>query len=128
MAGAFVVQETQQRWGLIMIEHIKRYGMIVLAAALVSGLATTGCSVFISTPRVARFHVQRPDNKFIEYYVNLDDPSETNLDIHLTNRYTVQLDFEWLWDSDEPSELYLETNADPADPLLVPWMLCKYRF
>lgn len=102
---------------------------IVLSALIApSILAVSGCSVFISTPKVAHFQVQRPDDKFIEYVVNLDDPTETDLDIHINNRYTIQLDFEFLWDSDQGSEIYVESYTDPADPLLAPWMLCKYRF
>lgn len=108
---------------------IRNLNRIVLSALIApSILAMSGCSVFISTPRVASFHVQRLDDKFIEYVVNLDDPTETDLEIHLNNRYAIQLDFEFLWDSDESSEIYVESYTDPADPLLVPWMLCKYRF
>lgn len=108
---------------------IRNLNRIVLGALIApSILAVSGCSVFISTPRVAHFQVQRLDDKFIEYVVNLDDPTETDLDIHINNRYTIQLDFEFLWDSDENAEIYVESYTDPADPMLAPWMLCKYRF
>jgi hypothetical protein len=110
---------------------IRNLNHIVLSALIApSILAMSGCSVFISTPRVAHFQVQRLDDKFIEYVVNLDDPTETDLDIHINNRYAIQLDFEFLWDSEDESssEIYVESYTDPADPMLVPWMLCKYRF
>ena len=100
-----------------------------MAFAIVLALSATGCSVFISTPRVARFHVQQLDDKFIEYVVNLDDPAETNIDIHLNKRYTLQLDFDWLWNMNDRSDIYIETQPESADdPRLDPWMLCKYRF
>jgi len=100
--------------------------MLPLIALLSLGL--TGCSVFISTPQVARIHMQRPDNKFVDYIINLDDPCETNLDIRLNNKYALQVDFDWLWNMDERSEIYNETEVDAADARLTPWMLCKYRF
>jgi hypothetical protein len=108
---------------------VKNLNRIVLSALIApSVLAVGGCSVFISTPRVAHFNVQQPDDKFIEYVVNLDDPAETDLDIRINNRYAIQLDFEFLWDTDESPEIYVQSYTEPADPPLTPWMLCKYRF
>lgn len=92
-------------------------------------VSISGCSIFISTPRTARIHIQGLDNKRLEYIIALDEPvAETNLDIRISKHYTLQLDFDWLWESD--SESFLDYN--PADnetiPPLAPWMLCKYRF
>lgn len=89
---------------------------------------TAGCSVFISTPQIASYHIQKLDDSFLEVVINLDAPTETDLDIHLNNRYTLQLEFDWLWNLDEPSEVYTETEIQTEDPHLVPWMMCKYRF
>lgn len=105
---------------------IKRLGMLVVLGALM--LALAGCSVFISTPRVACIRIQNLDNKFIEHHVNLDGPIEHDLGIPLTRKYTLQLDFEWLWNMDKPSEIYVETGPDAETTQLNPWMLCKYRF
>lgn len=95
-------------------------------------LIATGCSVFISTPRVARIQMQRLDNKWVEYVVNLEDPTQSNVGIRLNHDYSLQLDFEWLWHMDKRADIYtdtyLEADADFEDPRLTPWMLCKYRF
>lgn len=113
-----------------MIRDIYRIAKLAVMISLM--LSVTGCSVFISTPRVARIHVQRLDNKFVEYVVNLENPTQSNLGIRLSNDYSLQLDFEWLWHMDERSDLYtdiyLEPEGDFEDPQLTPWMLCKYQF
>jgi hypothetical protein len=112
-----------------MIRNIHRVSLVAVIAFI---LAATGCSVFISTPRVARIHVQRLDNKFVEYVVNIENPTQSNLGIRLNNDYSLQLDFEWLWRMDDRSDIYsdtyLEADIDYEDPQLTPWMLCKYRF
>jgi hypothetical protein len=104
----------------------------VVPVMMASILTITGCSVFISTPRVARIHVQRLDNKLVEYVVNLENPAQSNVGIRLNNDYSLKLDFQWLWHMDERSDIYsdvyLETDLDSEDPRLTPWMLCKYRF
>ncbi len=88
----------------------------------------TGCSVFFSTPQVARYQIQQLDNSFVEVVVNLDTPTETDLDIRLNNQYTLQLEFEWLWGADETAGIYQETELLSEEPQLTPWMICKYRF
>lgn len=109
-----------------MISNINRAGMMVVLVALM--LAITGCSVFISTPRTACIRIHDLDNKWVEYVVNLEDPSESNLGIPLGNKYSLQLDFDWLWSMDKRSEIYLEAETDLDESQLSPWMLCKYRF
>ena len=89
---------------------------------------TAGCSVFISTPEVARYQIQQLDNSFVEVVVHLDPPAETDLDIHLNNQYTLQLEFEWLWSADETAQVYGETEVLLEEAQLIPWMMCKYRF
>ena len=89
-----------------------------------------GCSVFISTPRIARINIQGLDNKYREYIVPLDAPSpDKNLDIPITKHYAIQLDFDWLWESGNKTQPYYydSFDEDTAAPL-TPWMLCKYRF
>jgi hypothetical protein len=110
-----------------MVGSINRVGLMVLFAALM--LAATGCSVFISTPRVARIRIQDLDNQYIEYVVNIDNPAEHDVGIPLTGHYTLQLDFEWLWNMmDKQPEVYVAPNPVSDDGQLTPWMLCKYRF
>jgi hypothetical protein len=95
-------------------------------------LAITGCSVFISTPRVARIHVQRLDDKLVEYVINIENPTQSNIGIRLNNDYSLKLDFEWLWHLEEPSDIYsdvyFEADLISEEPRLTPWMLCKYQF
>ncbi len=87
-----------------------------------------GCSVFISTPRVARYHVQGLDNQLMEYRVPIDSPSEGNLDIQLSDHYAIQFDFDWLWNTDADISDFAVSDDTSAAPSLAPWMLCKYRF
>lgn len=113
-----------------MIRNIHHALLVAVIIALV--FTATGCSVFISTPKVARIQVQRLDDKLVEYVVNLENPTQSNVGIRLNNDYSLQLDFEWLWRKDQPSDIYtdiaLEAQAEPEDPRLTPWMLCQYRF
>ena len=99
--------------------------MVIFAVLM---FAISGCSVFISTPRVAHIRIHDLDNKFIEYIVDLDNPTERDVGIHLSNKYTLQLDFEWLWNMDKRTEIYAEQVTDSEESKLTPWMLCKYRF
>lgn len=114
------------RRGKAMNRSIRHKFLMWLVAALL--LTATGCSVFINTPQVARFHIQQLDDRFVEVVINLDTPTETDLDIHLNNRYTLQLEFEWLWGANEESTVFTETFLNSEEPQLSPWMLCKYRF
>lgn len=104
----------------------------VVAVMMVFIVTITGCSVFISTPKVAKIQIQQLDNKLVEYAVNLENPAQSNLGIRLSNDYSLKLDFHWLWHMDERadiySDVYVEGDLDSDDPRLTPWMLCKYRF
>lgn len=89
----------------------------------------SGCSIFISTPRTAKIHIQGADNHHYDYVIPLDTPcNETNLDIKITKNYAVQLDFDWLWDATIDMAPERLTDSEDMIPPLVPWMLCKYRF
>jgi hypothetical protein len=109
-----------------MVSSINRVGMRVVLVALM--LAATGCSVFISTPRVARIRIQDLDNQLIEYVVNLDGTTLPDSGIPLTGKYTLQLDFEWLWNMDRQPDTHRVTAPHCEETQLTPWMLCKYRF
>jgi hypothetical protein len=103
---------------------------ITVMSAIILLASISGCSIFISTPRTAKIHIQGLDNQHYDYTIALDEPSaEANLDIRISKRYAVQLDFDWLWDSagDSRTSLYNSVDEDMI-PLLVPWMMCKYRF
>ncbi len=104
----------------------KRYGVVSLAVFLI--LTSFGCSVFISTPRVTHIQVQGLEDQLWEYTVTLDDSAESNLNIDLSDRYSLQFDFEWLWNTEEPTDLYFDLSEEFGDSSMVPWMLCKYRF
>jgi len=93
-------------------------------------ISVSGCSIFISTPRTARIHIQGLDNQHYDYVIALDEPlAEANLDITISKRYAVQLDFDWLWGTASYTRLDYNNSVDEDKiPPLVPWMLCKYRF
>ena len=63
-----------------------------------------------------------------EFVIPLDSQYETPMDIELSDRYTVQFDFEWLWNTDPESSEAAATNDATNEPSLAPWMICKYRF
>jgi hypothetical protein len=93
-------------------------------------VATCGCSVLVSSPPTAKFRIQGLDNKIYEYVITLDKPvGETNVEIRISKNNTLQLDFEWLWDSMADTEIdYNHLAGEDMAPPLVPWMVCNYRF
>ena len=100
----------------------------MMLATMLAATMVTGCSVFISTPQVARYHVQGLDDQFNEFVVPLDAPCEGNMDIRITNNYTVQFDFEWLWNDSTDINGYTVSDETTDSPSLAPWMICKYKF
>ena len=100
----------------------------ILAALLIVAVMLSGCSVFVSTPRVARYHVQGLDDRMTEFVIPLDTQYGTPMDIELSDRYAVQFDFEWLWNTEPESSEAAATNDTTSAPSLAPWMICKYRF
>ncbi len=103
----------------------------VTVLSVISLIATiSGCSIFISTPRTAKIHIQGLDNQHYDYIIALDERlSEANLDIKISKHYAVQIDFDWLWGSAGDTRLDFNNSLDEdIIPPLVPWMLCKYRF
>ncbi len=81
----------------------------------------------ISTPRQAEIRVQGLNDQFRSEYVTLEDLVEQNLEIPLSNSYTLMLDFQWLLGSDD--ELDSEANLPSrVEPELAPWIMCAFRF
>jgi hypothetical protein len=109
------------------LNRILRHKLSIWLVATLT-FTTTGCSVFLSTPQMASYQIQRLDNSFVEMVIRIDEPTETNLDIRLNNRYTLQLEFDWLLNMEETPRFYEEAKHMSEDPLLTPWMMCKYRF
>ena len=69
------------------------------------------------------------DNRVSEYIIVTDEPDETDMDIKLTERYAIHLDFQWLWNERiSPGELDPSLSNNTLDPQLTPWFTCKYRF
>jgi len=108
----------------------KRTNYFITVLSVIILMATiNGCSIFISTPRTAKIHIQGLDNQRHDYIIALDERlTEANLDIRISKRYTVQLDFDWLWGSATESQIDNNPVDEDKIPPLVPWMLCKYRF
>ena len=110
-----------------MIQRTNHFLTVLSAICLM--VSISGCSIFISTPRTAKIHIQGLDNQHYDYIIPIDEPAtEANLDIRISKRYAVQLDFDWLWDSDRENRTDYATTEEDTIPQLVPWMLCKYRF
>ncbi len=102
---------------------------IVLMVSLMWLMA--GCSsVFstISAPRMARIQIRGPANHSNDFVVSLDDLTQRNLDINLSDRYAVKIDFQWLWYSHEDVDLINSETPEEIQAPLTPWVLCKYRF
>ncbi len=111
-----------------MSNHTKQF---ITVLSVISMLVTiSGCSIFISTPRTAKIHIQGLNNQHYDYVIALDEPAtEANLDITISKKYAVQLDFDWLWGSGFDTRMgYYNSVDEDKIPPLVPWMLCKYRF
>jgi hypothetical protein len=118
----------QGQW---MLGHMRKYSILFLNLLLVVIVLLNigGCSVLVSKPRIAKIRIQGLDNKYHECFVSLSGiSSENDLDIQISKNYAVQIDFEWLWDSDTNTYLGPEKPQDEASPSLTPWMMCKYRF
>lgn len=89
----------------------------------------SGCSVFVTTPKTTRVEVTGFNNQVNEYVIVTNEPDESDLDIKLTDRYALRLDFQWLW-NDHISLLGIDSvqTNDTLDEQLIPWITCKYRF
>jgi len=99
-----------------------------IAIALI--LFFTGCTNFITPPRVAHIQVTGPGNVTKQFAIALDTETEQDMDIHLTDRYAVELFFQWLWYEQEDLDAnYSGKNQDGTTQQdLTPWFLWKYRF
>ena len=90
-----------------------------------------GCSSVLSTisaPRMARIQIRGPANHKNEFVISLDDLMQHNTDINLSDRYALNIDFQWLWYSREDVGIISGENLDEVQAPLTPWVLCKYRF
>jgi hypothetical protein len=83
--------------------------------------------MFISPERTARIQITGIDNHVNEFVVFLDDLTDTNFDIQLTEKYAIRLDLQWLWSQDISQFEFEPTDRQPP-PLLSPLVTCKYRF
>jgi hypothetical protein len=113
---------------MIMCTRIKQ--LLTILSTICIMVAICGCSIFVSAPPTARIRIQGLDNKLYEYIIALDKPvDETNVGFRISKNYTLQLDFEWLWDSGTDSRIgnNLLAEEDTISPL-VPWIVCNYRF
>mgnify|MGYP003493337861 FL=1 len=104
----------------------KRLCSIILILGLM--WAITGCASFVSPPRIARIQIKGPANQSNEFILSLEDPLQRDTDIHLSDRYAIELDLQWLWYSKEDLESTPKENPDDLLSPLTPWVICKYRF
>lgn len=104
-----------------------RLGLLLLLCAVLVWLS--GCSVLVATPRTTRVQVSGLNNHVSEYVIVSDEPDTSELDIKLTDRYAIRLDFQWLWsDRFSSGEKLLYVGEDETAPPAAPWFTCLYRF
>ena len=106
--------------------NTKQFRLLLITVIFMFVLS--GCSVFVSTPRVTRIQMQGVDDQLWEYIVTLDNPADEDLGIQISDRYALQLDFEWLWNRESQADIYYDLNQESAEPTPAPWMLWKYNF
>lgn len=113
---------------MVMCTRIRQLFTVLLAICMVAAIC--GCSIFVSAPSTAKIRIQGLDNKLYEYVITLDEPAdETKVGFQISKNYTLQLDFEWLWDYSTGSQIEYNYLADEDMlPPLVPWIVCNYRF
>ncbi len=97
--------------------------ILVIFTAL---LFLTGCALFVSTPRIARIQIKGPANHINEVFFALDNSEDK--DIHINDRYAIELDFQWLWYEQEDLIFLKKEDKEEEDIPLTPWFICKYRF
>lgn len=104
----------------------KKPTTFVSVLLIISIYFLTGCSAFVSTPRIARIQIKGPANHTNEVVFALETTQDN--DIELNDRYALELDFQWLWYEREDLDfLKREVNEETFIPL-TPWFICKYRF
>jgi len=99
---------------------------IVLMVSLMWFMA--GCSSFLSPPRMAHIQIRGPANHSNEFVVSLDDLTQSDTDINLTDRYALKIDFQWLWYGSEDVGMITSESSEGIQAPLTPWVICKYRF
>lgn len=101
--------------------------MIICAWAL---FMFTSCSMFISTPRVAHIQINGADNHQLDEYIVVLDPEydENLIDIQITDRYAINLDFQWLFNAAIGDETTSTDGPSELDWSATPWMVCTYKF
>ena len=70
---------------------------------------------------------KRTANHTNEFIISLDDPTQDNTDIELSDRYAIKLDLQWLWYEAEDIKKEESVSEITTSPL-APWFICKYRF
>ncbi len=110
-------------------QHERLQKALVLVPLCAMLVWLSGCSVFVTTPKTTRVEVTGLNNQVNEYIIVTNEPDESDLDIKLTDRYALRLDFQWLW-NDHISPLVIDAGKtiDISEEQLIPWITCKYSF
>lgn len=104
----------------------KRFRMLMIIL-MISAIA--GCSTFSSPSPIAYIHIKGPGNQTKQFVLPLEIPAtEEALDLHLSDRYMIKFDLQWLWY--EKEDILLIDTDDPEGFIapLTPWMILKYHF
>lgn len=89
---------------------------------------TTGCSVFMSTPRVAHVKITGLNNQLSEYVINLDDLTESDMDIPLNDHYAIRLDLELMCSDQDLMNSDSRLTREEPGAQFSPWVMYKFRF
>lgn len=114
---------------MIQLAYMGNMKKLIYVIAICTLLPCMGCSMLITTPKVASIKIHGIDNRLNEYLVVLDpEYSEHMIGIQISDRYALNLDFEWLIDAtigfDEA-----DIPGQPCEDIAVsPWMMCTYKF
>lgn len=101
---------------------------LLMTMAVILMMSISGCSILLATPPAAHVQIDGLNSQLGEFIVVLNPCSDQQMDIPISDRYALRIDFKWLWDQDsDNSELYFQDPDDLNSPL-TPWLTCKYRF
>lgn len=108
----------------------------VLRACLLACMGTllimsiSGCSILLATPPATHVQIDGLNSQLGEFFISLNPCSDQQMDIPISDRYALRIDFKWLWNQrNTDSEMhFFQDVEDGFGTPLTPWLTCKYRF
>lgn len=111
---------------LLSTQILRIYLMVIISTMLI--MLFSGCSILLATPPAAHVQIDGLNSQLGDFFIILNPCSDQQMDIPISDRYALRIDFKWLWNQrNENPELYFQDPNDIETPL-TPWLTCKYRF